>query len=144
MFLDVSTFFFFEDKNITTIWRTAMVTDCISVAVQGDGAKLGFWGVISAKGTGCCKLYAQNMNADLYSNVIKNELVASVHMWQLEGNGIYLQNNATYHKTSNINDLFYHLSINLLPWPSRSPDLNSVEQLWTIIDKELRKFLYVQ
>ena len=96
--------------------------------------------MISAKGASCCKLCAQKMNADLYSNVIENELVASVYMWQLEGNGIYQQDNATYHKTSNINDLFNHLSINLLPWPSRSPDLNPVEQLWTIIDKNLRKF----
>ena len=61
-------------------------------------------------------------------------------MWQLEGNSIYQQDNATYHKTSNINDLFNHLSINLLPWPSRSPDLNHIEQLWTIVDKKLRKF----
>ena len=60
-------------------------------------------------------------------------------MWQLEGNGIYQQDNATYHKTSNINDLFNYLSINLLRWLSRSPNLNPIEQLWTIIDKRLRK-----
>ncbi|CAF1304454.1 unnamed protein product [Rotaria sordida] len=103
-----------------------MTSDCIQ-AIQGDAAKVGFWGVISAQGTGCCKLYSQSMNAQLYANVIQNELIPSINMWQLDANGIYQQDNATYYKSHDIKALFEDLSINILPWPAKSSDLNPVE-----------------
>ncbi|CAF1225235.1 unnamed protein product [Rotaria sordida] len=116
-----------------------MTSDCIKEVVQGGGAKVAFWGVISATGTSCCKLYNQNMNSALYGDVIENELIPSINMWHLETNGIYQQDNAPYYKTRDIKALFEDLSINILPWPAHSPDLNPVENLWAIIDKKFKK-----
>ncbi|CAF3714869.1 unnamed protein product [Rotaria sordida] len=79
------------------------------------------------------------MNSALYGDVIENELIPSINMWHLETNGIYQQDNAPYYKTRDIKALFEDLSINILPWPAHSPDLNPVENLWAIIDKKFKK-----
>ena len=94
---------------------------------------VGIWGCMSNEGTGCCATYAGRLNADRYIEILDNELVPSIELLTSPGSSEFLfqQDNAPCHRAKKVKE---HLSqsIELLPWPARSPD-----HLWVIIDRKL-------
>ncbi len=47
--------------------------------------------------------------------------------------------NDSKHKAKIVMELLNSKSIECLPWPSSSPDLNLIEDLWVHVERELRK-----
>ena len=78
------------------------------------------------------------MDQYLYIDTLENamlpsrDLLIDDHM-----NWIYQQDNAPCHKAKKVDAWFRENNISVLPWPARSPDLNPIEQIWSIIDKKL-------
>jgi len=52
---------------------------------------------------------------------------------------IYQQDNAPCHKAKKVTEWFKENNIQVLPWPARSPDLNPIEHVWCLMDRELSK-----
>ncbi len=110
----------------------------IKQRVQAGGGSVGIWGAISSNGTGVCQVYSGRMDQYLYIDTLENamlpsrDLLIDDHM-----NWIYQQDNAPCHKAKKVDAWFRENNISVLPWPARSPDLNPIEQIWSIIDKKL-------
>jgi len=44
------------------------------------------------------------------------------------------------HKAKSVTEWFKQNNINVLQWPARSPDLNPIENVWTVLDEYRSEF----
>ncbi|CAF4338913.1 unnamed protein product [Rotaria sp. Silwood2] len=140
IFSDESTYYVLKRKNKTMVWRSKtekLTPDCIQQITTGCGGKVGIWGAICRYGTTSALLYSDNMNSIKYCEVLKNQLIPSIKRLP-KGNKYTFQHDlARWHTSNMVKEQIKKLKINMLEWPPNSPDLNVVEQLWSIIDKRL-------
>lgn len=95
------------------------------------------WGWISARGPGVCQIIQGRVNAELYRNILNEIMIPSVTV--LYGNDFILQHdNAPTHTARIVQNYLEENQIHVLPWPSKSPDLNPIENVWG----EMTKFMY--
>jgi transposase len=113
--------------------------DCVQQEVQKGGGSVGIWGCISMHGAGCCKIYRGTLKKEGYSDILRNELVASKDLLFGEQPCVYQQDNARIHTSRLVQETMGQLEIDILPWPSRSPDLSPIENIWSYIDRQLQK-----
>ena len=99
----------------------------------GDGGKAG----ISADGTTAATIFEGTMNGTLYCDVLQQELTQS--MGKLTNKSAYTlqQDLAPCHTSKLVQEKMTKLKLNVLEWPTESPDLNSTEMLCSILDKKL-------
>lgn len=108
--------------------------------VQGGGGSIGVWGCMANRGIGQCQLYSGRMNANFYKQVLENSLLPSVQtIIEKDEKWDYVQDNAPCHRANLINAWFREKELTAMDWPARSPDLNPIEHIWSIIDQKLTK-----
>ena len=77
-----------------------------------------------------------NLNALRYSN----EMLTPVCIPHLQNNGrmSLMHDGASSHTARATRALLQANRINALPWPSLSPDLNLIENIWDVIEQRIR------
>ncbi|CAF1615372.1 unnamed protein product [Rotaria magnacalcarata] len=122
IFSNETTFYVIKRKNKVKIWRTKdeqWKEGCMEVAAIGGGGRVNFWGAIASEGT-------------------DNYLIPKVHLYQMENDFFYQHDNARYHVSRQVQTKLHELGIKLSEWSAKSPDLNAIKHLWSIIDDKLK------
>ena len=77
------------------------------------------------------------MNSKVYLPIIERRV--SKELADLHPDAIFQQDSAPCHKAKIITNYFKKMKIKVLDWAGNSPDLNPIENLWSIVKNRLRK-----
>lgn len=97
------------------------------------------WGWISAQGLGVCHFIEGRFNGETYINILRDIMLPSVMQRFPERNFILQHDNCPIHKSQQVTIWIEENQIRVLPWPSRSPDINIIENVWGVLVKKIYK-----
>ena len=108
--------------------------------LQGGGCLVGIWGFITNDGPCLRYLYYERMDHHRYIHTVENNLIPTRDLiFEDDSEWAFQQDNAPCHKAKTLTAWFEENNIRVLQWPARSPDLNPIENLWSVLDRKLTK-----
>lgn len=143
IFSDESKFNLFSSDGRRTVWRkpnSALEIKNIIPTIKHGGGSVLVWGCMSYSGVGNLHFIEDIMDAKMYLKILQNNLVDSAKKMNIENNFIFQQDNDPKHSARIVREWLLYNVRHTLPHPPQSPDLNPIENLWHILDLNIRKY----
>uniref|UniRef100_A0A3B1JRE4 Transposase Tc1-like domain-containing protein n=1 Tax=Astyanax mexicanus TaxID=7994 RepID=A0A3B1JRE4_ASTMX len=87
-----------------------------------------------------------SLTSDSYLDIVAEQVPPFMGMVFPDGSGFFQQDNAPCHTADCVQEWFEEHSeeFSLLPWPTDSPDLNPMKNLWDVLEQEVQSADCVQ
>lgn len=139
-FTDEKSFTQFETKAHKRVWRTPneeFASDCLVPTVSRSQSCM-VWGGFSWKERAPLFIHSGSVTGAVHATLLESHAIPSFKSIFPRGGAIFQQDNAPVHTSKIARRALSAKKVKTLPWPAYSPDLNPIENLWAIMETNLR------
>ncbi|KAF2351251.1 hypothetical protein FHG87_017994 [Trinorchestia longiramus] len=112
---------------------------CTIPSVEFGGGSIMVWGCFSSSGVGKLHIIEGTMNGRKYREILEEQLLPSTRLLKLKHGGKFEQYNDPKHTVNETKGWLMMKKINILGWPSQSPDMNPIENCWRELKLKIQK-----
>ncbi|KAK3524862.1 hypothetical protein QTP86_010091 [Hemibagrus guttatus] len=130
----------FGRNMLSSVWhkkKTAHQHENTIPPVKYGGVSIMVWGCFAASGPGTLAIVGGTMNSHVFQDILKDNLKVAVRKLKLRRSWVMEQDNNPKHKSKSTTERLQRHKIQLLEWPSQSPDLNPVVMLWNDLKRTI-------
>ncbi len=96
------------------------------------------WAAMSSAGVGPLCFRKSTVNAAIYQEILEHFMLPSADKLYGDADFIFQQDLAPAHTAKGTKSWFNDHGVTVLDWPANSPDLNPIENLWSIVKRKMR------